>query len=125
MVLAGWLRSYGFMAGVGYGLAWSADGAQKALLLEDLSIRFELTSMKEGPVDFHRSCKEMILAGDRFVPPTEIAVASFWLTCISELGLDDDLEGQHALIDLVTRFGPDAKESIQDEGAAVIRQGSV
>ena len=113
MVLAGWLNSYTFAAGIGHQLVWRADGAQKALLLKDLSEKFSLAKYDELPLFFHMACKGMNTPADVPMPPVDIEVSAFWLLCISELGLDGDGDGQLALVHLVTSWGPEADTSSQ------------
>src|SRR6186997_1470451 len=90
MVLAGWLKSYCFTAGIGHELEWRAVGAQKALLLKDLSDKFSLTEDDGSPLYFHMACKGISLPDGIVFLPIDIEVSTFWLLCVSELRLDGD-----------------------------------
>ncbi|MES2921525.1 MAG: hypothetical protein V4819_08265 [Verrucomicrobiota bacterium] len=114
MVIAGWLKGYGFTAGVGHQLIWRAEGAQKALLLKDLSDNFTLTEDDNSPLYFHMACKGLGLPHGIAFPPIEIEVSAFWLLCVGELGLEGDADGLLAMVHIVTSWGPDAGTSKQD-----------
>lgn len=111
MVLAGWLKSYAFTAGIGHELVWQADGAQKALLLKDLSDQFHLADCDESPAHFHMACMGRDTRSGVFVPELRTQVSAFWLRCVNELDLDGDGDGQLALVHLVTHWGPEAETS--------------
>ena len=113
MVLACWLKGYCFIGGVGHQLVWRTEGAQKALLLKDLSERFGLVDFDELPVLFHMACKGMETPPDISFPPIEIEVSAFWLLCVSELDLENDGDGLLAMVHIVTGWGPEADTSIQ------------
>ena len=111
MVLADWLRSYSFTGGTGHQLVWRADGAQKALLLKDLSGKFGLTGHDNYPLYFHMACKGLSLPPGIDFPPIDIEVSAFWLLCVEELDLDDDGDGLLGLVHLVSGWGPEAASS--------------
>jgi hypothetical protein len=111
MVLAGWLKGYGFTAGVGHDLVWRTEGAQKALLLKDLSEKFALTEDDNSPLFFHMACKGLELPVGIAFPPIEIEVSAFWLLCVGELGLEGDADGLLAMVHIVTSWGPEAETS--------------
>ncbi len=114
MVVAGWLKGYGFTAGVGHELVWRAEGAQKALLLKDLSEKFSLTEDDNSPLYFHMACKGLDLLPGIAFPAIGIEVSAFWLLCVGELGLEGDADGLLAMVHVVTGWGPDAGSSKQD-----------
>lgn len=111
MVAAGWLEGYGFTAGAGHELVWRPDGAQNALLLRDLSDRFDLAEDDDTPLYFHMACKGMGLPPGIGFPPIEIEVSAFWLLCVGALGLEGDADGLLAMVHIVTGWGPDAGSS--------------
>lgn len=111
MVLAGWLKSYRFTAGIGHELEWRNVGAQKALLLKDLSDKFSLTEDDGSPLYFHMACKGISLPDGIVFLPIDIEVSTFWLLCVSELRLDGDGDGLLGMVHLVTSWGPEAENS--------------
>lgn len=113
MVVAGWLKGYGFTAGVGHDLVWRTGGSQKALLLKDLSEKFALTEDDNAPQYFHMACKGLDLPPGITLPPIGIEVSAFWLLCVGELGLEGDADGLLAMVHVVTGWGPDAGSSTQ------------
>ena len=113
MVLAGWLKGYGFTAGVGHELVWRAEGAQKALLLKDLSEKFALTEEDNSPLFFHMACKGLGLPPGVAFPPIGIEVSAFWLLCVGELGLEGDADCLLAMVHVVSSWGPEAGSSKQ------------
>ena len=110
MVVAGWLKSYGFTAGVGHQVKWRPEGAQKAMFLRDLSLKFGLVDYDNSPLHFHMACKGLKLPLDVSFPPIDIEVSAFWLLCVGELGLDDDGDGLLGMVHIVTSWGPGAKK---------------
>jgi hypothetical protein len=114
MVAAGWLKGYSFTAGVGHELTWRAEGAQKALLLKDLSDRFRLAEDDDTPLYFHLACKGLSLPEGIKFPVIEIEVCAFWLLCVDELGLDNDGDGLLAMVHIVTSWGPETESVKQD-----------
>jgi len=108
MVLAGWLKGYGFTAGIGHQVVWRTEGAQKALLLKEVSESFLLTESDNAPLDFNLVCKGMRPPDGAAFPPVDIETTAFWLLCVEELGLDSDADGLLAMVHLVTGWGPEA-----------------
>jgi hypothetical protein len=106
MVLAGWLKSYSFTGGKGHQVAWQIEGAQKALLLRDLSERFDLTSDDDFPNLFHLACKGAGSSSKIFDSTIDKEVSEFWLMCTAELSLEGDRDGQLAMVHLVTSWAP-------------------
>jgi hypothetical protein len=115
MVLAGWLRGYGFTGGIGHELVWKTEGAQKALLLKDLAEKHGLTDNDLAPLYFQMACKGMALPTGFAFPGLDIEASAFWLLSIEELGLDGDGDGLLALVHIVTGWGPEADTSTQAE----------
>lgn len=113
LVAAGWLKGYAFTGGVGHELVWRAEGAQKALLLKDLSEKFSLMDFDNAPVFFHMACKGMSVPDGIVFPSIDIEVSAFWLLCVGELGLEGDADGMLGLVHLVTGWGPEAETSTQ------------
>lgn len=113
MVVAGWLSGYCFTAGIGHQLVWQKEGAQKALLLKELSERFNLMDYDSAPLYFHMACKGMTFPHGNPFPPIEPEVSAFWLRCIDELGLEGDQDGLLGMVHLVTNWGPDMEDSSQ------------
>ncbi|MES2437531.1 MAG: hypothetical protein V4584_00600 [Verrucomicrobiota bacterium] len=113
MVLAGWLKGYGFTAGVGHQLVWRTEGAQKALLLKDLAEKYHLTADDLAPLHFQTVCKGAALPLGISFPPIDIEVSAFWLLCVAELHLEGDGDGMLALVHIVSSWGPEADSSTQ------------
>lgn len=112
MVLAGWLKGYGFTAGVGHELVWRKEGAQKAILLRDLGEKFSLADDDQSPLYFQMACKGIKLPQGILFPAIDIEVSAFWLLCVGELGLEGDGDGLLGMVHLVTGWGPDAETSV-------------
>lgn len=115
MVLAGWLKGYGFTGGIGHELVWRTEGAQKALLLKDLAEKYRLTDDDLSPLYFQMASKGMALPTGIAFPNLDIESSAFWLLCVEELGLDGDGDGLLALAHIVTGWGPDAETSTHVE----------
>lgn len=111
MVVARWLKGYSFTGGIGHELVWRAEGAQKALLLKDLSEKFALADDDHSPRYFDMACKGMSLPQAIAFPPLDIEATAFWLRCVGELGLQGDDDGLLGMVHLVTSWGPEAKTS--------------
>lgn len=111
MVLADWLKSYSFTGGIGHQLVWRADGAQKSLLLKDLSEKFGLADFDNYPLYFHLACKGMSVPPGIAFAPIDIEVSAFWLLCAGELHLEGDGDGLLGLVHLVASWGPEAETS--------------
>ena len=116
MVLAGWLKGYGFTAGIGHEVVWRPEGAQKALLLKDVSDKFVLTEDDNSPTFFHMACKGMALPPGIVFPPIDIEVTAFWLLSVDELHLNGDADGLLAMVHIVTSWGPEAANPGQAAG---------
>jgi hypothetical protein len=116
MVLAGWLKGYGFTAGIGHDLVWRTEGAQKAILLKDVAEKFALTEDDNSPLFFHMACKGMALPEGVAFPQIDIEVSAFWLLCVSELGLEGDADGLLALVHIVTSWGPEGDKPAKSVG---------
>ena len=115
MVLAGWLKSYAFTAGIGHQLVWRTEGAQKAILLKDVGEKFKLTDHDQAPLYFQMACKGMRLPPGIGFPTIDLEVAAFWQLCVGELGLEADGDGMLGMVHLVTGWGPEAETSTQAE----------
>ena len=111
MVVAGWLKGYGFTAGLGHQLVWRTEGAQKALLLKDVADKFSLTDSDNAPLYFNMACKGIAPPEGVAFAPIDIETTAFWLLCVEELGLDADGDGLLAMVHLVTGWGPEAESS--------------
>lgn len=111
MVLAGWLKGYGFTAGIGHHLVWRTEGAQKALLLKDVADKFGLTDSDNAPLDFNITCKGLVPPDGMVFPRIDIETTAFWLLCVDELDLDADADGLLAMVHIVTGWGPEADTS--------------
>jgi hypothetical protein len=115
MVIAGWLQSYGFTAGVGHQVTWRREGAQKAILLKDLGERFKLTEFDNYPLYFQLACKGIKGAEAIVFPPIPIETSAFWMLCVGELDLEGDGDGLLAMMHIVTSWGPGSSfSSLED-----------
>lgn len=111
MVMAGWLKGYAFTAGVGHELTWRTEGAQKAMLLKDLSDRFRLAENDLAPLYFQMACKGMKLPDGFFFTHLDIETTAFWMLCVGELKIDGDGDALLGMVHLVNGWGPEAATS--------------
>ena len=111
LVWAGWLKSYCFTEEMGHLLIWQPEGAQKALFLKDLSDHFGLADFDNRPYHFHMACKGMKAPPGTSFPIIATEVGAFWLSCVRQLGLENDGDGLLGLVHMVTSWGPESESS--------------
>lgn len=106
LTLAGWIEGHHFVAAVGYKLRWTDLGASRALLLKQV-IQDHGLSMNENTVlRFNRLCLEKYSdISSEELPPVDV---DFWLTCVKELGLENEIDCLWPLVEVLNVWKPQA-----------------
>ena len=100
---AEWISGYQFQKDRGYLLEWTAKGRQRALLLQKLIIRHELTD-QSNVRKFSTICLEEASApSDDPVPAVE---RDFWRICLEELGIGLEENSLAALARVIASWEP-------------------
>lgn len=100
---AEWISGHRFQKGHGYFLDWTAKGRQRALLLQKLIMRHELTDQSKVR-KFSRICLEEGAArSDDPVPAVE---RDFWRICLEELGIGLEENSLATLTRVVASWEP-------------------
>ena len=112
MLKARWLYEWSFTDGKGWKLGWTAQGAQRAVLLKKMIVAFRLANDDRAPIAFG-------IFLQREGPPIfshwrhDDEMAGFWRQCVQELFLQGDGDGLLTLVHIIVGWAPDLETPVK------------
>jgi hypothetical protein len=105
MVDAGWLEKFTFFAECGFSYQWSRKGSNRVFLVRRVIDEFGLALDSKNPKLFTDECST---TQDTSSMGFEGMCRDFWISCLSELGLDSDESSLWAFVQIVNAGGEDS-----------------
>lgn len=102
MVQSGWLENFAFVAECGCSYQWSRKGSQRVFLIRRVIDEFGLALDPKSPKCFTDACSNI---EEESRKAFDGMCREFWLSCLSELGLESDEDSLWAMVQIIMAGG--------------------
>lgn len=106
LLAAGWLESVGFSRQLGFEIAWTLKGAERASILKDLVVQYGLDEFDTAPQLFTEACRVGLHSPEFDLVKIDPVTRAFWLQCLAELPLEEHEGDLLGLVHLVMGWQP-------------------